>query len=245
MNLGELTDDTSEDRVRRVVTHEFGHALGLVHEHQSPAAGIQWDKEQVYAWFWDNLSWDRAKVDQQVLDRYTVSQTNYSQYDPASIMHYPVPASLTLDGKGIDGQTKLSPTDKEWVARWYPPALSPRNSAGLLRTGDDCDEIDFSVEYQVVGQDDVEFALAPASQIDWWKAIEVPVGQGEYRMFQMENGSTGSGAIPRAEVDGSRPLRFWKAKGFGVHTRLTYTWDVLQALPGGSRLTLTWKRDRC
>jgi len=34
-------------------------------------------------------------------------------------------------------------------------------------------------------------------------------------------------------------------KAFGVHTRLGYTWDVVSALPGGSRVTLLWKRDRC
>jgi Matrixin len=46
MNLGWLTDDTDDTEVSRVVLHEFGHALGLIHEHQSPAGGIRWDKDR-------------------------------------------------------------------------------------------------------------------------------------------------------------------------------------------------------
>src|SRR5258706_9892542 len=41
MNYGWLTPDSTDDETRRVVLHEFGHALGLIHEHQSPAGGIK------------------------------------------------------------------------------------------------------------------------------------------------------------------------------------------------------------
>ncbi len=36
MNLGFLDGGTA--------AHEFGHAIGLAHEHQTPAGGIQWDR---------------------------------------------------------------------------------------------------------------------------------------------------------------------------------------------------------
>lgn len=42
MNYGWL-DDASSEEYSRVVLHEFGHALGFIHEHQSPAAGIPWN----------------------------------------------------------------------------------------------------------------------------------------------------------------------------------------------------------
>ena len=49
MNYGWLTPATANDELQRVVLHEFGHALGLVHEHQSPTAEIPWDRDPVYA----------------------------------------------------------------------------------------------------------------------------------------------------------------------------------------------------
>jgi len=245
MNFGWLADDTDESEFSRVILHEFGHALGLIHEHQSPAAGIAWDREKVYEHFAATDGWDRGMVDEQVFTRYAVSQTNFSAFDPNSIMEYSIPAALTLDGHAVNGGSVLSPTDIAYIRRWYPFPPTPANAQGLLRTGDDCDEIEFLVEYGVVSGDNVGFALKPAGGLTWWKAVEVPVGAGGYRMLQMQDGRSDGATFARAEIDVSRPMRFWKAKAFGVHTRLGYTWDVLTALPPGARLTLSWKRDRC
>jgi serralysin len=245
MNFGWFADDTPEAEFSRVILHEFGHALGLVHEHQSPVAGIQWDREKVYAHYKETDGWDRGMVDSQVFAKYSVQSTNYSQFDPNSIMEYWIPASITLDGHTVPGGTSLSDTDKEYIRRWYPAPPVPGAATGLLRTGDDCDEIDFVVDYGVVGSADVGFSLSAASGLTWWKAFEVPVGASDYRMLEIWDGNSASETIPQADIDTSRPMRFWKAKMFGIHTLLWYTWDVMTALPGGSRLSLTWKRDRC
>ncbi|MBA3430063.1 MAG: Tolloid-like protein 1, partial [Actinobacteria bacterium] len=45
MNYGWLTPTTPYEEYQRVVRHEFGHALGCIHEHQNPAGNIPWDKE--------------------------------------------------------------------------------------------------------------------------------------------------------------------------------------------------------
>ena len=47
MNYGWLDRQTADDEVRRVVLHEFGHALGLIHEHQNPGGEIKWNRDQV------------------------------------------------------------------------------------------------------------------------------------------------------------------------------------------------------
>ena len=53
MNYGWLEPSTSLREYQRVVRHEFGHALGMIHEHQNPAAlgQIPWDKPKVYAYY--------------------------------------------------------------------------------------------------------------------------------------------------------------------------------------------------
>jgi hypothetical protein len=244
MNFGSFDDETWEDEYRRHVLHEFGHALGLVHEHQSPVGGIQWDRERVYEFFWTEHGWDRAQVDTQVLNRYAVSTTNYSQYDPMSIMHYEIPAHLTLDRQSVRWNTQLSETDRRYIGMWYPFPPTPDRAVGLLRTGDDCDEIEFTVEYGVLPADQVQLRLDAARPITWWKAIEIVPRQGRSRFVEIQDGQWGAITLNTADI-GDEPLRFWKAKFWGFHTRLGYTWDVLRAVPGGTRISLHWRRDKC
>ena len=71
MNYGWLTPTSDDDELRRVVLHEFGHALGLIHEHQNPEGGIQWNEPAVKA----DLSgppnnWDDETIRHNVLDHY-------------------------------------------------------------------------------------------------------------------------------------------------------------------------------
>jgi hypothetical protein len=243
MHFGWFTDSTPDTEFSRVVLHEFGHALGLIHEHQSPVSGIQWDKEKVYAFFNSmNPPWDRATVDEQVFNKYSVSSTNFSQFDPTSIMEYAFQASLTLNGVSVPGNTSLSATDKQFIARWYP---YPSADNGQLRTNDDCDQIDFHIEYGIEPKDKVHFLLNPGSTVTWWKSIEIPVGGNQYEELQIHDTVSADRLIDRSSMDNSRPIRFNKAKFLGVHTLLGYRWDILSALPGGSRVTLNWLNDHC
>lgn len=34
---------------RPLVPHEFGHAVGLIHEHQNPEGGVPWSRDAVVA----------------------------------------------------------------------------------------------------------------------------------------------------------------------------------------------------
>jgi hypothetical protein len=249
MNFDDLSDSSSDWEYGKYVLHEFGHALGLIHEHQSPAAGIAWDKEKVYKYFKESQipPWDQAKVDQNIFDRFSAATTNYSQYDPTSIMHYAYSADLLLSGPGVAPNSSLSAIDKQYIGMWYP---FPNADVGQLRTGDDCDEINFNVQYGVESPDTVRFKLSPGAIVTGWKLIEIPIEGDKYQPLQI-NATGLDPALPsdqvldKAKLDSSRPIRFNKAKFLGFHTLLDYRWDVIQALPGGSRVDMQWVKDTC
>jgi hypothetical protein len=247
MNFDDLTDNTQEASIRSVVLHEFGHALGFIHEHQSPTSGsIDWNYANVYAYFSKPpISWSRAMIDQQVIAKYNRSHTNFTVYDPASIMHYFIPASLTNNGVRVLMANRLSAMDSLYAKQVYPFPPTPRNATGILRTGDDCDEIDFKVEYNVVDTGTVEFVLQPGPGITWWKAIDIPLNEISYRRVEIKNGSSNRAIINTYLLFNSKPIAFNKAKMLGFETRLSYGWPVLPAIKGGCRVTLTWRKDKC
>lgn len=103
------------------ILHEVGHALGCIHEHSSPASTIQWNKPVVYqALGGPPNNWDKAKVDSNVFARYAANQTQFSAFDPASVMLYFFPASWTLNGVGTNANNALSSNDKAFINRCYP-----------------------------------------------------------------------------------------------------------------------------
>lgn len=120
MNLGCFNAHSGSDYIRRVVLHEFGHALGFIHEHQSPASQIKWDKERVYLELGGPPNnWDRAMVEKNLFDRYSETITN-SEFDSKSIMIYPIDPSWTTDGFSTSFNMELSDADKRMLKAMYP-----------------------------------------------------------------------------------------------------------------------------
>lgn len=117
MNLGFGLDDGNEG----TYMHEFCHAIGAIHEHQNPAGGIRWNRDQVIR----DLSgppnyWDLETIEANMFEAYSRNQLNGSELDPDSIMMYAIPSRWTLDGFSTKQNTKLSAKDKEWLAKCYP-----------------------------------------------------------------------------------------------------------------------------
>jgi serralysin len=120
MNYGWLTPDSDDTELQRVVLHEFGHALGLIHEHQNPSGGIKWNEPAVIA----DLSgppnnWDEDQIRHNVLDHYDPDAVEATDVDGDSIMMYPIPAAWTLDGFSADLNGDLSPQDRDFIRSEY------------------------------------------------------------------------------------------------------------------------------
>jgi serralysin len=125
MNYGGFSMATSEEEYSRVVLHEFGHALGCIHEHQSPAAGIQWNKEVVYRELGGPPNnWPKDVVDHNVFDKYEATITQFTKFDDKSIMLYSFPKRWTLNNMEFNDNRVLSDTDKEFIRARYPKAAT-------------------------------------------------------------------------------------------------------------------------
>lgn len=121
MNFGWLTPATPQEELQRVVLHEFGHALGMIHEHQSPAASIPWNREALYAYYGGPPNhWTPAQVDANVITRYSNEIANASAFDPHSIMLYPIPPEFTRGDFSVGWNRTLSPTDRAFITTIYP-----------------------------------------------------------------------------------------------------------------------------
>lgn len=109
MNLGFLDGGTA--------AHEFGHAIGLAHEHQNPKNGIEWNEEVVIR----DLSgppnnWTVEEIRHNVLDKYKVDQIRGTDFDPDSIMLYFFPGTWVKSGIGTKANDVLSELEKTFIA---------------------------------------------------------------------------------------------------------------------------------
>lgn len=122
MNYGWLDDSSSAAEIKRVVLHEFGHALGCIHEHQGPNFTRKWDTAKVIAAFQGPPNyWSPEDITSNVLQKYSPKGISTTVYDPKSIMLYFFDANLFADGGGPTNENNgVSPLDRQMIRKLYP-----------------------------------------------------------------------------------------------------------------------------
>jgi hypothetical protein len=115
-----LGTDFSSPHYEWTVIHEFGHALGLHHEHQHPDAGIPWDREKTYSYYARAAGFSRQDVDANVLPLKRVQDRTYTPYDRQSVMHYDVLNDLTNGDWQQTASMCISEGDIALIKKAYP-----------------------------------------------------------------------------------------------------------------------------
>ncbi|XZF14081.1 M12 family metallopeptidase [Chitinophagaceae bacterium MMS25-I14] len=127
MYFDDLNPDDDDYYYDYYVLHEFGHALGLMHEHQSPNSNVVWNVsalEKYCAAF--NPPWSPTMVREQIIDQFARSQVLASDFDPTSIMMYSFPSNLVESGNvPAYGNSAISTTDSIHIRRLYPFPATP------------------------------------------------------------------------------------------------------------------------
>ena len=128
-----------EAPMRATILHEFGHALGLMHEHQSPNANcdaeIDWDAAYKVG---ADIGWDQAQVDRNFRQLASSTSLNATEVDRKSIMHYSLPPMLFKRGKQsacfVAENLELSEQDRKFIASIYPKDEAPMVVSGVPPT---------------------------------------------------------------------------------------------------------------
>jgi hypothetical protein len=134
MSLQDFDRGMPESEWRRVVRHEVGHTLGLLHEHALPEIIALLDPEAVIADFMATQGWSRQMIIEQILTPPAPGSYRSRKPNANSIMCYQFAAKDTRNRQPIPGGLDITPDDGAFVGSLYPRAsgLQPMTSAEIL-----------------------------------------------------------------------------------------------------------------
>jgi serralysin len=120
MNYGWFDDETTDEEFDRVVLHEVAHCIGFKHEQGHPLAEINWNR-QVVIDYYTARGWSLARIERNVFSKHDPLLMTFTEYDPKSIMHYPIPREFVTDPNDVVGwNNNFSETDIKFLKQQYP-----------------------------------------------------------------------------------------------------------------------------
>jgi serralysin len=128
MNFGWFDADCPYGEIVRVTLHEWGHALGFVHEHDSPMANLKFDMDKIYAAYASSHGMTPEEIKATFMTPTKMPGLIQNEYDPESIMHYGINPDWLADDetRKVNNNGKLSTLDKKWAAKFYGVRAAPR-----------------------------------------------------------------------------------------------------------------------
>lgn len=114
-----------DEKFRTIVLHEFGHALGMLHEHQHPDAAFDWSMDYLRTTFFAKSPYaSEEHFEQWIATNYTPFSVNsgleIAAYDTHSIMHYGISADRVNGGATTQRNEHLSAGDIAFMRMHYP-----------------------------------------------------------------------------------------------------------------------------
>jgi hypothetical protein len=230
LNLQGFDDESRpppEREWRRVVRHEFGHAIGALHEQQRPEQVARLDREKVYAKFEREQGWSREMIDAQVLESFDLADTEETpEADDRSIMEYFISGDCTVDGLPIEGGLDIDEKDKQLASEVYPgrwPAspvvpIVPTSGSGPLEIGGPTCNVSISAGGSVT----LALTVPRAGMLALAAVVQLPYGRDAFDVSIVSGVGQGAPVTPLPLTDGFALLSISEAGTYGV---------VLTALP--------------
>lgn len=182
MSLG-FQSNTPDKEIKRLVLHEFGHALGLQHEMKHPDAGIVWNQPKAIAYYSQLLPglspqavWDQLRLLEHDSGRFLLRP-----FDPKSIMMYPIRRDLLAADSAWNPDMarwnfELSQSDIDIAREMYPPSRDDTEDEEDGGSGDSGTDAELEVD-----GDPATDAVGSAGEVDVYRfTIKRPGGYEVY-----------------------------------------------------------------
>lgn len=123
MNLG-ILDDVHINTRRSIILHEFGHAIGLQHEHQHKNRTLQFDETKTIEACRTKINFTEEMCRMFIIQTIPANEAYFSKYDLLSIMHYTLHSDFFKSPMDMKSNLSLSLTDKVEIAKMYPGRMT-------------------------------------------------------------------------------------------------------------------------